>query len=72
MFGKPNSPTGFIFAKAYTGRIDELVIKLEALAAEWNKPTMVERFKSYLKAVHDLIIKTSVEKSIDIATKGGI
>jgi hypothetical protein len=61
-----------LFAKAYTGRIDELVIKLEALAAEWNKPTMVERFKSYLKGVHDLIITTSVEKSIDIATKGGI
>lgn len=38
-----------LFAKAYTGRIDELVIKLEALAAEWNKPTKVERFKSYLK-----------------------
>jgi hypothetical protein len=60
-----------LFAKAYTGRIDELVIKLEALAAEWNKPTTLERFKTYIKSVNDLIITTSVGKSIDIAAKGG-
>lgn len=58
------------FAKAYTGRIDELTTKLEALATEWNKPTKIERFGKYLKGIHDLVIKTGVEKAIDISLKG--
>jgi hypothetical protein len=59
------------FARAYSGRIEELATKLEALSAEWNKPTKFERFREYLKGVHDLVIKTSVEKAIDINMKGG-
>jgi hypothetical protein len=59
------------FARAYAGRLDELTVKLEALAAEWNRPTRIERFSDYIKGVHDLIIKTSVEKTVDIASKGG-
>jgi hypothetical protein len=60
------------FAKAYAGRIDELATKLEALSVEWNKPTKFERFSEYLKGVHDLVIRTGVEKTIDINLKGGM
>ncbi|SPP97811.1 hypothetical protein [Bradyrhizobium vignae] len=59
------------FAKAYSGRIEELATKLEALSLEWNKPTKFERFRGYFKSVHDLVIRTSVEKAIDISMKGG-
>ncbi|UPK34362.1 hypothetical protein IVB18_40625 [Bradyrhizobium sp. 186] len=59
------------FAKAHSGRIEELATKLEALSAEWNKPTKFERFRQYLKGVHDLVIRTGVEKAIDISMKGG-
>jgi hypothetical protein len=61
-----------IFAKAYAGRIDELATKLETLSVEWNKPTKFERLSEYLKGVHDLVIKTGVDKTIDISLKGGV
>jgi len=61
-----------IFAKAYAGRIDELATKLEALSVEWNKPTRFERFGEYFRSVHDLVIKTGVEKTFDISMKGGM
>ena len=60
------------FARAYSGRVEELATKLEALSVEWNKPTKFERFREYLKGVHDLVIRTGVEKAIDISMKGGI
>jgi len=60
------------FAKAYAGRVDELSSNLEALSVDWNKPTIFQRLFDYGKGVHDLVIKTSVEKSIDIGMKGGI
>jgi len=61
-----------LFARTYTGRVDELLSKLEALAAEWNSPTTTERFRSYFKRLHDLVITTGVEKTVEITMKGGI
>lgn len=58
------------FAKAYAGRVEELGTKLEVLSVEWNKPTKFERFGEYLKGVHDLIIRSIVEKMTDTGVKG--
>lgn len=59
------------FSSAYTGRIDELVEKLEALSEEWKTPTTTERFKAYFSGVHDLTLKTVVETTTKTALKGG-
>ncbi|HUZ73563.1 MAG TPA: hypothetical protein VMU87_11300 [Stellaceae bacterium] len=53
-----------LFARAYAGRIDDLVAKLHDLSAEWNKPTTVESFKRYAKALHDLILTTAVKTMV--------
>jgi hypothetical protein len=58
-----------LFAKAYAGRIDELVGKLQDLSTEWNKPTTLESFKRYFKGVHDLAVTAAVEKVVETTMK---
>jgi hypothetical protein len=58
-----------LFAKAYTGRIDELVARLHELSEEWNKATTVESFKRYFKDMTAMILKTAVKATIETAAK---
>lgn len=58
-----------LFAKAYAGRIDELVASLQELSEEWNKPTTLESCKQYFKGLSDLIATTAVKTMVEAATK---
>jgi hypothetical protein len=58
-----------LFAKAYAGRIDELVTKLQELSAEWNKPTTLESCKHYFKGMNDLIATTAAKTMVEAALK---
>jgi hypothetical protein len=58
-----------LFAKAYAGRIDELVARLQELSAEWNKPTTLESFSQYSKGMIEMITKTAVKTMIETAAK---
>lgn len=60
-----------LFAKAYAGRVEALVAKLEKLSEQWNAPSALERFSEYIKGVHDLIITTAVEAAVKSILKGG-
>ena len=43
-----------LFGNAYSGRMDELATKLEALSEKWNQPTTIERAKGYFTGPRDL------------------
>jgi hypothetical protein len=58
-----------LFAKAYAGRIDELVAKLQELSAEWNKPTTIESCKQYFKGMTELVATTAVKTMVEAAAK---
>lgn len=60
-----------IFSEAYGQRVPDLLEKLHALASDWNKPKFPDRLQSYLKRVHDLVITSAVEKTVEIAARGG-
>jgi hypothetical protein len=58
-----------LFAKAYAGRIDEPVAKLQDLSAEWNKPTTLESCKRYFTGLVELITTTAVKTLVEAASK---
>jgi hypothetical protein len=58
-----------LFGKAYAGRIDELVTKLEDLSVEWNMPTTLESCIHYFKGLQDLIVSTATKTIVDAAIK---
>ena len=58
-----------LFAKAYAGRIDEFVAKLQELSAEWNKPTTIESCKQYFKGMTELVATTAVKTMVEAAAK---
>jgi hypothetical protein len=58
-----------VYSTAYKGRIDYLTDQLNELSADWQKPNTLETSWNYVKRLHDLVIKTAVEKSIEIASK---
>jgi hypothetical protein len=57
------------FAKAYEGRLDELVDHLQHLAEDLNKPGSAARVLGYLQSLVELIITTGVKASIEAAVK---
>jgi hypothetical protein len=60
-----------VYSAAYAGRIDYLTDQLEELSTDWKKPDTFEIAWSYFKRLHNLVITTVVEKSIEIASKSG-
>jgi hypothetical protein len=57
------------FASAYEGRIDELVMRLQRLADQLNKPGTVGKALAYLKSLLELVITTSIKAGVEAATK---
>ena len=53
-----------LFAAAYQGRLDDLIVRLESLAKDLGKKTLAEGSVDYAKAVFELIVKTMVEATI--------
>jgi hypothetical protein len=58
-----------LFAKAYAGRVDDLVDKLQELSAQWNKPTTLETCMAYFKAIQDVIVTTTTKTIVETAMR---
>lgn len=58
-----------LFSEAYDGRIDELSEKLTAIAGTLARPTMGEGVLNYAKALHELVIKYTVDSVVKASMK---
>lgn len=58
-----------LFAKAYEGRIEELSEKLTGVAEKLASPTVGENVRLYVKALHDLVIKSGIEAAVKATMK---
>ncbi len=57
------------FARAHTGRIDELKAKLEALGEDLKKPTTVQSAAGYARSLFELIVGKTTETVVGAALK---